>query len=74
MLTEEINQYNSNGLKHGLWRDWHHTGELWFELTYVNGVVEGVWRTWYKNGELMWVVYYVNGIQEGEDVEYRYTR
>lgn len=73
---ERINQFNTNGNEHGLWRYYYTpdrfrrlaqiaNGKLWIEANYVDGVKHGTYRTWYDNGQLMYEMYYVNGLRHG---------
>ena len=69
---KDTNKIDSNGLRQGLWRAYHHNKNLWYELNYVNGKLHGLAKYWYPSGTLIWEVYYVNEIQEGEEVKYEY--
>lgn len=69
-LKEQINQYNSNGKKHGYWE------EVWefFLVTskghYENGIENGYWEFFYPNGNLFSKGNIVNGVQNGLWVDY----
>ncbi len=69
---KDTNKIDSNGLKQGFWRIYHHNNKLWYEVNFVNGKAHGSTKYWLDNGALRWEVYYVNEIQEGEEVKYEY--
>ncbi len=70
--TEQINQIDSDGFQHGLWKHWYANGQLMHEENYVNGLRNGLRRDWHSNGQLWFIVNFVNGVIEGEEVEYGY--
>jgi len=50
---------DSEGLEHGLWVWYHHTGKLWHRGRYVHGEVKGL-HLWYKSdGTLYSNKYYI---------------
>lgn len=66
---------DDNGLKQGPWKEYHDTGELKGEGTYISGQRIGLWKYYYKDGKIEqngvflkneipdgdWVWYYDNG-------------
>ena len=54
-----------NGLKEGLWREWHANEQLSYEGAYNDGNKEGVHKEWHENGQLAFERTYKDGNQEG---------
>ena len=72
-IISALNQVDSNGLKHGLWRICTPNGQLWYELNYADDWLNGIWRRWDKNDEhLRSEGNCVNGFLEGETIQYDY--
>ncbi|MCK5478054.1 MAG: hypothetical protein KAI44_03985, partial [Methylococcales bacterium] len=46
-----IEKYYKNGVKHGLWIDWHENGQVKVEGNFINGKREGLVTIWNKEGE-----------------------
>lgn len=67
---ENINQVDSNGRMHGLWRLYY--DQLWREASYINGVNHGFYKGWDVDGNLRFLGNYVNGVLEGEYIKYEY--
>jgi len=47
-----MNQLNTKGQKHGLWKEYSSNGKLWYKGTYLNGQRHGLWEEYYSNGKL----------------------
>lgn len=59
---EEINQYDSYGLKHGLWKNFFmHSDKVSSEETYLNGVLNGYCKYFWSNTEIKREGAYRNG-------------
>lgn len=56
----KINNY-LDGKLHGVQRDWHSNGQLYYETNYLNGRRHGLERYWYANGRLHYETNYLNG-------------
>lgn len=59
------NQYNAAGQKHGLFKEWHSNGKLFYEATYVNGKRHGIWHEFRNSGSLQWETTWIHGILHG---------
>jgi antitoxin component YwqK of YwqJK toxin-antitoxin module len=49
--------FRFDGKKHGIWREYYASGNLWYEHTWNDGEPDGVWVDYDENGELK---YYIN--------------
>jgi antitoxin component YwqK of YwqJK toxin-antitoxin module len=58
----QINQYDDDGKKDGLWVTYYDNGQLDTKGNYKNGLRDGVWETYYWNGTLERELYN-NGIE-----------
>ncbi len=47
-MTQEINQYDPTGEKHGYWEEFSLKQSLVAKGNYVNGMRDGIWKT-YRN-------------------------
>ena len=54
-----------NGLKEGLWREWHANEQLSYEGAYNDGNKEGLHKVWFENGQLAFEGAYKDGKKEG---------
>jgi serine/threonine protein kinase len=54
-----------NGLKEGLWREWHANEQLSYEGAYNDGNNEGLHKVWFENGQLAFEGAYKDGKKEG---------
>lgn len=66
---QKINRRNSDGLKHGVWKQFHPNGKLKIEEYYVNGKLSGYYKEYDKKGAKIKEAYYLNGDIVHEDVE-----
>jgi antitoxin component YwqK of YwqJK toxin-antitoxin module len=64
------NQYNAAGQKHGLFKEWHSNGKLFYEATYVNGKRHGALKHWFNNGLMLIEAYLEEDVSEGEQINY----
>ncbi len=61
-IKEEINQYDSYGLKHGLWKNFYmHSDKISSEEIYLHGTLNGLCRYFWSNNELKREGIYKNG-------------
>jgi len=72
-----INRTNHAGNKHGIWMDFHNTGNIKIEKTYRNGVKDGFVKYYGENGNLLKIEKFVNGelqidAEETKEYEIRY--
>ena len=65
MSQIKYNKYNSNGQRHGLWKEYYYNGQLCWEGNYVNGQEHGLWKNYYYNGQPWKKGNYVNGQRHG---------
>lgn len=56
----------SKWIKHGLFCEYHKTGQLLSEGSYKQGKEDGLWRDFYENGILAAEGVYENGVEVGE--------
>lgn len=70
MNIEEINQVDSLGRNHGLWRYTSADSSLAIYGYYSHGLRHGLWRYLEDDNKLIWAEYYVNGKLEGESVTF----
>jgi antitoxin component YwqK of YwqJK toxin-antitoxin module len=56
--AEKINQTDSTGLKHGLWKWYYANGKLLYEGEYLNGKYHGLWKKYNLDGTLKSIEYY----------------
>lgn len=47
-----LEQYNDNGKRHGLWERYHVNNQLFFKGKYVDGEQHGYWEFYYFDGTL----------------------
>jgi len=72
-----INQYDSNGLKHGFWRiSYNNTAERQYEINFVHGQAQGLLLTFlpyrHLDNSLWHRGVYVDDTAEGESIQYMY--
>jgi antitoxin component YwqK of YwqJK toxin-antitoxin module len=72
-----INQYDSNGLKHGFWKiSFYNTAEKQYEINFVHGQAQGLLLTFlpykYLDNYLWSSSFYVDDSAEGESIQYTY--
>jgi antitoxin component YwqK of YwqJK toxin-antitoxin module len=56
---KEINQFNADGKRDGLWEDYYFSGQLRWKGNYINGKRNGLRET-YNNNKLIESNFYVN--------------
>ncbi|HRZ77003.1 MAG TPA: hypothetical protein P5248_06520, partial [Bacteroidales bacterium] len=59
---ENINHTDRNGLKQGMWKEFHHNGLVKWEGTYANDLRNGYFKEYDTQGKLIAVKKYVQGI------------
>ena len=69
VTSEEVNQFNQAGLKHGPW-EIYQDSVLISKGSYLNGLPEGLWTSWYKNGQMKEEGHYKEGLKTGMWVEW----
>jgi len=69
-MEENVNQYDSEGDKHGIWEEYYDNDKLRYRYNYVHGKSHGLWVTYYIGGNLAWSTNYVLGERKGLRVEY----
>jgi antitoxin component YwqK of YwqJK toxin-antitoxin module len=63
--TNQINQYDNVGNKHGYWEEYYENGVLELKGIYINGQRDGIWETYHENGQLYYKSNFINGIRNG---------
>jgi uncharacterized protein len=61
----EVNQYNNDDQREGLWKDYWLNDKLMYEGLYKNGQRVGLWKGYYPNGSLMYEGQYKNDRESG---------
>ena len=61
ILHEEINRYNENNKKTGVWKSFYPNGNIKEEKEYLNGKLNGVYKIYNKSGYLINSLHYKNG-------------
>lgn len=59
-------QFDSKGLKFGLWMEYNRYGTLVIEERYLNGKRHGIYKTYHDNGSLWCTGCFKDGNKEGE--------
>jgi antitoxin component YwqK of YwqJK toxin-antitoxin module len=67
---KEINSYDSDSKRHGLWKTFYHNGGLFWESNYVNGKLHGESISYYKDGKIEQKGSYVDNAKHGYWEEY----
>ena len=65
-----IEEKYSNQKLSGIYKRYHHTGELYIKGKYVDGLKEGKWISFKKNGDKSSITLYQNGKANGVYTEY----
>ena len=73
---KEINQYDSDGQRHGYWKSCFYGGEE-FSVgmaykSYKHGIFHGVDKWFYSNGNILAVENFDAGFREGELIDCEY--
>ena len=58
-MSDNINKYNSEGKRDGLWKYYHDNGNIWYEGNYINSKEDGLWKEYNNNGDLIEEIFYV---------------
>jgi antitoxin component YwqK of YwqJK toxin-antitoxin module len=66
----QINQYDIDGRKQGIWYEYWNNGQLKFKGSYINDNEDGMWEEYWENGKLGSKGTYKNGKQDGIWEEY----
>ncbi len=59
--ADAINRYDSQGKKHGLWREYYPNGQIKWEATYSHGKLNGYYKEYSPYGALVKYERYKNG-------------
>ncbi len=59
--TETINQFDKNGLKTGVWKDFYPSGELHVVRSYRENKLDGLFREYTVQGQLIRTIRYADG-------------
>lgn len=59
---QEINRYDENGLKQGVWRNYYTNGKIETEQIFKDGMINGYLKKFSKVGELLEAIKYEEGI------------
>jgi hypothetical protein len=57
--------YYENSKRNGLYREWHHSGQLAIEYTYTHGYENGLCKEWWENGQISIECTYNYGVLDG---------
>ena len=57
--------YNDNGVKTGLWKEYYKNGKIAVEEIYFNGKLNGEYKSYHENGNVWCIGNYNNGNKEG---------
>lgn len=57
-MSNELNQYDTEGENHGYWIRYYHTGKLWYKGEYVHGKCYGYWIIYDDDCELSFKRFY----------------
>jgi antitoxin component YwqK of YwqJK toxin-antitoxin module len=58
-MTEQINQYDPRGRKHGIWKDTYPGGEIFWERRFHEGHEHGLWRGFFITGVAYKRIYFI---------------
>lgn len=71
---EEINQYDSDGMAHGLWEEYYSDESEGKKVSnrghYYHGIEHGKWEWFHLSGAIKWKEEYLYGIPHGNWVTY----
>ena len=65
---EEINRYDSDGNKQGIWKDFHENGKIKKEVIYFHGKKDGFEKIYDKKGKIQELQSYNNGIESKNEI------
>ncbi len=60
-----INQRDENGLKHGLWKEYHFNGQLRSRGKFNKGRPNGRWEFYQDDGSIKYIRCFINGERNG---------
>ena len=61
IVSENINRYNSENNKDGVWKEFYNNGNIKKEKSYLNGKLNGYTKIYNENGKLLDAIKYENG-------------
>lgn len=61
IVKENINRYNKDGKKEGVWREFYNNGNIKEEKSYLNGKLHGFFKIYNEEGKLLDAIKYENG-------------
>jgi len=64
-IGTKINQYDKDGLRHGLWESYYSNGSIKTTTNYHHGTMHGAYTEFYSNGKISESVNCLNGYMEG---------
>ncbi|MDD5571571.1 MAG: hypothetical protein PHD97_10535 [Bacteroidales bacterium] len=59
-------QYDEQGLKTGIWKEYYKNGKLSAEYCYKNGKLNGVYKSYHESGGVWCAGNYINDKKEGK--------
>lgn len=59
IINTQINQVNSDGIKHGYWESYYFNGQLMYKGNWNNGNRHGYWEDYHFNGQLAYKGYFI---------------
>ena len=62
MKEQQINRYDKNGLRKGLWMQFHDNREVKDEGLYVKDLKHGYWKYFKNNGNLIRIEKWIHGV------------
>ncbi len=66
---EQINRYDRNGIKQGVWKEFYEDGKLKNEKDYKDGMLNGLYKEFNEKGNLILVLKYENDQVIAEDID-----
>ena len=63
-------KYYKDGKKHGVFKSYFPSGEIFSETSYKEGQLDGLSNTYFKTGRLKYKAYYILGEKEGTFKKY----
>jgi antitoxin component YwqK of YwqJK toxin-antitoxin module len=70
-MTPQVNQKDSQGRRHGVWKNYYEDGTLKLKRHYLHGAPHGVWEDYRPNGNLWWRGTFSCGRNLGLFINYR---
>ena len=64
-MIPQLNQYDSESRRHGVWEHHYKNGPLWQRAHYLHGTLHGLCEEYYKDGTLESRYHYLHGKLHG---------